>query len=199
MPSGAAIFQWCGVSGGWFDIPGLRQGERSFAQQATGLEWLWQELREAQSVLDLGCAEGLIALECARRGVPRVDAVDYKPEFIATGKDYAEQQLLDVNFIEANLDDGLPRALASEYDIVLLLAIVHKMQHPKKFIAACAARARHMIVVRLPKGSTGITRGKHWPYRECNVIECLRDGGFAMVHQAAGPNDELVQYYRRNS
>ena len=180
---------------GWFEIPGVVEGQRTFEQQTMGLGLLLDLPMGGASVLDLGCAEGLISLACKERGAGRVDGVDYNKGVIFTARSLAEERGLDVGFYHADLGLDWPAPLADKYDIVLALAIIHKITAPLPFIKKLCARAQKSVIVRLPHGSTGMTKGKHWPYQKCNVPVEMRKHGFELQEETQGPNNERVQYY----
>lgn len=182
------------IPSGWFEIPGVQQGERTLESQLHGLDPLWESI-EGATVLDLGCAEGLIAMECKKRGASYVDAIDYKATFIGMAKEIGGRSGVEVNWMHADLQRGMPHGTLKQYDVVLALAIIHKMTKPIEFVNRIAQLAKSLIVVRLPVGSTGTIKSKHWPYAECNIKTILQLHGFDVAGECEGPNTELVQYY----
>jgi len=182
------------VNKGWFEVPGMVSGQRTLEQQTRGLEALWPMVADA-TVLDLGCAEGLIALACAGHGAARVDALEFNPELLEVAARL--DQGATVNWKRHNLNNGLPDGLLPRYDVVLALAIIHKMAYPARLVAAIAQRAAGTVVVRLPRGSRGGISSKHWPHTECDITEVMAEHGLALRSEAIGPNKEWVFYYQR--
>lgn len=185
------------MSSGWFRIPGVQEGPRSIDEQMMGLA---PALTEAtgKTVLDLGCAEGSIALEFARAGALNVFGCDYNAGFIDT----ANRQLkrvgpAAVRFQHADIADLLAAYERPQYDIVLALAILHKLPDPAAGAKFCAQSARSLIVVRLPQGSTGTIRSKHVRHMRCDLPQTFASCGFVRERKEIGPRGEWVQYWRR--
>ena len=138
---------------GWFAIDGVQAGDRTLAEQLTGLEPMLAEV-SGRDVLDLGCAEGLIARTCLDRGARRVIGIDNNRAFI----DRANSLALDprrARFWFGDLNQG-PDAddqAVCHSDIVLALAIIHKLQDPARALRQWAAFAWRLFVIRLPLGS----------------------------------------------
>lgn len=161
-----------------------------------GLE---QVLNEAsgKTVLDLGCAEGLIAAEMAKAGAARVEACDNNDEFVRTAmqQEY-EHRNLTVHW--ANLNDGMPAWAAGGYDIVLALAIIHKLRQPAERLAEAAKLARSLLVIRLPiHAVNGVFSAKHRPDQICDTVAVMTRCGFDLERMEPGPRGEQVQYWRR--
>lgn len=138
---------------GWFKIDGVQDGDRTVEEQLQGLETIADRFRNA-SVLDLGCAEGLIGKHCVTEwGARKVDGVGC----VATELDEARRQCADLpmRFFEGDMreEDDLARlfeALDESYDVVLLLSIIHKMRDQFRFLRWALGFARDLVVVRLP-------------------------------------------------
>jgi tRNA (mo5U34)-methyltransferase len=90
-----------------------------------------------KTVLDLGTWSGAFAVEAARRGAPRVTAVDYftwRNEFFKgrAGFDFfVKQSGHDIKALEFDLDSS-PLSLAElgEHDVVLLLGVFYHLKDP---------------------------------------------------------------------
>jgi len=75
--------------------------------------------------LDVACGAGRNALFLASRGYA-VDAVDIAGEGLRRGRESALDAGVSVNFIEADLDDGLPAALAgAAWDLIVLVRYIN--------------------------------------------------------------------------
>jgi SAM-dependent methyltransferase len=168
----------------WFD------GERSLKEQMLGLEHALAEAK-GRTVLDAGCAEGLIGIAFAKAGAT-VIAFDNNPDMIRS----AERRGCGVRGFRAqhgDLNVGLP---GMDYDIVLALAVLHKAENVESATRRLANAARRLMVVRLQHGSVGEVWAKHGGTR-CDLREMLPGMGFRLEIEEPGPREELVQYWRR--
>jgi 2-polyprenyl-3-methyl-5-hydroxy-6-metoxy-1,4-benzoquinol methylase len=100
----------------------------------------------ARSVLDVGCAQGTLALLLAERGC-RVTGVDIRQSFL----DYATTRVErgDVRFIAANIFDAPD---LGQFDLVFGNQIIEHLVYPAHFLRALASYARPggVIVVSTP-------------------------------------------------
>lgn len=182
---------------GWFAIPGVQLGDRTAEEQQLGLERAFQRM-PGKSVLDLGCAEGVIAQACLRHGARRVIGMDNNAEFIRTARELlagdsrAELIEADLNAGPDDEDRAIHRA-----DVVLALAIFHKLKDPAVLVPEWADLARELLVVRLPIGSTGAFPSKYRPEKACNLLQILPRHGFTLGGAEKGPRGEWVQYWDR--
>lgn len=185
---------------GWFRIPGRQQGERSLAEQLRGLDTALLEA-EGRTVLDLGCAEGLIALEFARAGA-LVFGVEHNAALLDVAREIGAEQPLEVrsrlSWAQADIGDIVTGAWygAEGWDIVLALAVLHKLQAPREALKYFAEHCRSLFVVRLPAGSTGAFATKHHG-TPCDLSREMSRLGFLLERVERGPRRELVQYWRR--
>jgi len=179
---------------GWLEIPGVQSGDRTLKEQMLGLESALAEC-DGKTVLDLGCAEGLIALEFAKAGAKSVFGCDYKQQFIEVANQQAVlNPELPVTFEYAEINE---KTTFPQFDIVLALAILHKLDNPSAGVELCCKVAKELIVIRLPIGSTGAFRSKHLEHRYCDIRTILTARGFVRERKEAGPRGEWVQYWRK--
>jgi SAM-dependent methyltransferase len=128
---------------GWFSTPG-RPGDRTLDQQLGGLDWLMANCT-GRSVLDVGCAEGLISIEMAKRGAVAVHGIEIIAEHVTVGNKLRGE--LPICFEVANANTWRPKR---QYDIVVMLALLHKLKNPTEGCHYLAAAARQAVVMRLP-------------------------------------------------
>jgi 2-polyprenyl-3-methyl-5-hydroxy-6-metoxy-1,4-benzoquinol methylase len=164
--------------GKWFG------GDRTVEQQFTGLDQLWPRV-EGKSVLDVGCAEGYIAVECEKRGAIDVVGVDVRQEAVDAALQRARNR--KAAFMWADVNRWTP---PGRFDVVLLLAVLHKLKQPAdvlRRIIEHGCKDTATIVLRL--------RRKDWPvlvdmrskYKEQDIRFVMYDHGFTLVHEDDGP------------
>lgn len=84
-----------------------------------------EKLGRPLRVLDLGCAQGFMSLSLASLGASVV-AVDMLPENIALCRKLGTiNPKLDVNFVEARIEDFVSSLDKGHFDLVLLLSVIH--------------------------------------------------------------------------
>ena len=112
----------------WFAHDG-HPGDRTLAEQLAGLEKL-REAMPGATVLDLGCAEGLLAREFLAWGARRVDGVEIVPEAVSDARELLADAIRDgrasVHRGSIMTLDAL-ETLDPQYDIVCALAVVQKV------------------------------------------------------------------------
>lgn len=185
-------------SKGWLKVPGLRpKGDRTLEEQMLGLEPALAFAR-GKSVLDLGCAEGLIALEFARAGATRVLGVELLASHLEVAREVCKGQAA-IEFRCAHLDDYIAAHPAPEaFDIVLALGIIHKLHNPKVPLDFAARSARALVCFRAPaKATDGVVWSKHSDVG-VNVPKTLRGHGFREGDTIPGVRGEAVQYWWRD-
>lgn len=171
------------VKTGWFG------NHRSLKEQMMGLAQALEETR-GKTVLDVGCAEGLIGLEFKRAGAKQVDGVDNNEDFVRCALRNG------MRVLHASINEPLPEGLLERYDIVLALAVLHKSNNVPLAVERIARLASDLMVVRLPHGSTGVLKAKHFD-SVCDLNVDLPRHGFKLDLTEQGPREELVQYWRR--
>ena len=183
---------------GWFKSgKNDNSGHRSLEEQMLGLKQAL-ELAKGKTVLDLGCAEGLISREFAKAGASLVLGVEAIKKFVKAAVELC-RGYSNVSFILANLDDKVNTPVINKYDIVLALAIIHKAHNPIEYLQfsmdSCAAEG--LLVIRYPvNASNGILKSKHTNVA-CDVAGTLASSGFTMAGKYAGPRGEEVEYWRK--
>jgi SAM-dependent methyltransferase len=100
-------------------------------------------------ILDVGCAQGTLALLLAERG-HRVTAVDLRPEFLEYAK--SRHSHGQVNFIQANV---LEKDLPGRYDIVFANQLIEHLVYPAQLLARLRQNLQPhgLLVVTTPNGN----------------------------------------------
>lgn len=189
---------------GWLKIPGVQEGDRSLAEQMLGLDPALKACA-GKTVLDFGCAEGLIGIEFAKAGASSVHGIDLMTDFIAVARRCAIEAGVADRCRFERYDLGclcMPDLLADfparrAADIVLALAIVHKLRNPGRALKHMAALARERLVIRLPIGSKGLIACKYDPAAVCDSALVMTAEGFRLEQVLKGPRSELVQHWVR--
>jgi len=190
---------------GWLKIPGVQDGDRSLAEQLLGLEPALAAC-DGRTVYDFGCAEGLIGIEFGKRGAAAVRGCDLLPSFVAEANRQADLVGLGVtcqcrdyslvSFRGAEYPADFPE-FDQRFDIVLALAIVHKLRTPGPALRLMAGMATKRLVIRLPIGSTGIIACKYDKAVNCDAHQVMGDAGFTLEQMIKGPRGEMVQHWVR--
>ena len=181
---------------GWFTVKGIRPGDRTLKEQMIGLDAALEEC-SGNTVLDLGCAEGLISREFALRGAREVIGI----ELLQPHLDVAAKVCKDVpqvRFICAHLGDYI-KGLESipQYDIVLALGIIHKLDDPAVPMRFAAQSAKSLLLFRAPaKKYDGLIKSKHTDIK-CDVPKIMKEEGFVEEALFKGVRGEAAQYWRR--
>ena len=197
---------------GWLKVPGIRpMGDRTLEEQMLGLDPALAEA-SGKTVLDLGCAEGLIGREFAKAGATRVLGIELLKSHLEVArkacKGYKQMEFVCAHighYIAANCDQntatpdgsfkvGYPR---ETFDIVLALGIIHKLEDPAVPLVFAARAARSLLCFRAPARATdGVVAAKHGG-KTCNVPEIMKREGFVEERLIPGVRGEAVQYWRR--
>lgn len=186
----------------WFALPGTA-GDRTLDEQMTGIEGAIAEAK-GRTVLDLGCAEALIGMEFVAAGADFVYGCDSNIRLLQTAEEISRSRNIGIDrFQLERIDlnravvDAKPIGPRARYDVVLALAVLHKLQDPSAAVHVVAEWTTSLLVIRLPLGSTGFIRSKFRPEMGADIPAILPRRGFSLERMVTGPRDELVQYWRR--
>ena len=176
---------------GWFDMPG-RPGDRTFDQQMMGLDWLFAHCK-GKSILDAGCAEGLIAIKAVQAGAVAVHGVELVPERVALANKLRGD--LPITFEVGDMNTWRPKR---QYDIVLGLALLHKLKDPGMCAVVLTAAARYALVLRLPPAGAPTITDRRSGMVPVDVGAIATAGGLTLRHQSNdGPYGEWVGVWTR--
>ncbi|MCC6781676.1 MAG: sulfotransferase domain-containing protein [Planctomycetes bacterium] len=164
------------------------------AERLQGLEGLLAGLR-GQSVLDLGCAEGIVARACLDHGAEAVHGFELDATRIATCRRIApEPRALFLPGSVAPWQDFATRhaaTLRSGYDVVLHLGLHHHLppRERRAVLLGALARCRHTFALRT---QTALFASE-------KLDELLRGQGFVLEQTVAPANaaQGQLRIYRR--
>lgn len=175
---------------GWFYTPD-RPGDRTLAMQLEGLEPLLQEV-QGKTVLDVGTAEGLIAMECAKRGAVYVRGVEIVPGHIEIANKL--KAALPCSFEVADANAFEPD---ETFDVVMLLAVLHKLRDPSAACLRFARAARDLCVIRLSPTGSDVIEDARSSFVPHDIGAVMRTQGFVVERRERGPLGEITWYHRR--
>lgn len=186
------------TSKGWFIVPGHRErGDRSVKEQMRGLEKALLYAKD-KTVLDLGCAEGCISIEFAKAGAKEVLGVEVLEYHLEVANKLREGYP-NVRFMQSFIETLAEHEATAQWDVVLALAVLHKLRNVDAGLRYVARSARELIVFRWPQwfDPKGYLRSKRNADDEVHVPTVMREYGFKMERALLGPNAEPVQYWRK--
>lgn len=127
--------------------------ERPLEERLRGLGWLI-DASYGMTVLDLGCAEGMVSAAFKGACVVGVEIDPYR-----AGK--AREKNIPTLLGDAEkFKSGL-------FDIVLLLGVAHHTNNPEKLVDNATSHTRHWLAIR----------GKHPSPKELKLVEVVEGGG----------------------
>lgn len=178
----------------WFSVKG-EPGDRTLNQQLTGLGALVDGVK-GKTVLDVGCAEGLLSLHLFDRGAEYVHGLEVVPEHVQIARKLAGFR--NVAFMEGDAD-AFTLAPGMQYDIVIMLAVLQKLKDPSAAAEKFARTAREMVVLRLPpRGENPLVvvdeRSGNKPH---NITDAMHRAGFMLKCALRGYLDEHITYWER--
>lgn len=170
---------------GWFEIPGVQSGERKLKERIRGLAPLPPFARGA-SVLDLGCAEGLIGKWLFEAGgASSLLGLDKHEPYLQTAREVfaseprATFKVCDFDQFAAWRETN---EMQDRYDVVLALNIVHKLAQPAQFLGDISQLAGKVLAIAVPADVINDARSGHTPV---DPVAALR-GRFEMVSRFEG-------------
>lgn len=177
---------------GWFiDAHGGRAGDRTLEQQLLGLLPLLQSV-EDKTVLDVGCAEGLISLALADAGAKYVHGIEMRADFVDVARSLRGPR--SVEFTHADANEYKPQR---RYDIVIMLAVLHKLRDPTAACLRFADAAISSCVIRLPPERAPIIVDNRSGNRPHDIEYAMKRAGFQLVDVTRSHFNEWCGYFSR--
>ena len=110
--------------------PGLAFGTGSHPTTHLCLQWLDNNLRGGESVLDYGCGSGILTIAALKVGAGSAIGVDIDPQAIKASHDNAAQNNVQAAFY---LPDGLPNG---QFDVVVANILANPLRMLGEMLAA---------------------------------------------------------------
>lgn len=182
---------------GWLTIPGVQTGERTVEEQCAALQLAIADCK-GKTILDLGCAEGLIGREFIRAGAVRCVGLEAVPTHISVALKQCKGLPMEFELVDLNECEGL----VYKADIVLALNIAQKMKDPAALLKFAACAARELVLLRSGKAADfrGVITGKHSGVK-ADSHAIMQKYGFKLERTVAGPKPhrESVEYWRKSA
>lgn len=159
-------------------------------RQLTGLDLLWDRVT-GSTVADIGCAEGDIGMECVRRGAGFVLGIEYREAAVKAANQRA-RNVDNFTVLREDADHWPPRPMGerARFDVILMLAVLHKLQKPEaslvRIIDRCA-KPTATVVLRLRPRDWPVLRDERSGNRPQQIGTALTALGFRLVHEDEGP------------
>lgn len=185
------------TSKGWFAIPGFRngRGDRTLKEQMQGLEHALAEAKD-RTVLDLGCAEGMISIEFAKAGA-RVTGLELLEHHLKVARVIGKGHAVEFH---QGMIESCARERFEQHDIVLALSVLHKLGDCELGLRLAAHWARSLLVIRFPQWYDRRSRRLKSKLRDCtvDVPVVMEELGFKQERWIdAPPRLEPLEYWRR--
>ncbi len=175
----------------WFQIDG-KPGDRTLKQQLKGLGDLRDRVK-GKTVLDVGCAEGLISMYLIDHGAAAVHGLEVRPDFVEMGNKLRGDRACTFEVADAN--DYEP---VRQYDIVIMLAVLHKLRDPSAAAKRFATTARETVVLRTPPATPATVIDDRSGGEKHHVGAVIVGCGFMLKNAGfIGPKGEWVGTYER--
>jgi len=175
---------------GWFSTDG-RLGDRTLDQQMKGLGPLIERV-PGKTVLDVGCAEGLIAMKLYDEGASAVHGLEIVPGHAAVANKLRADRGCTFDVADANAYK--PKR---KYDIVIMLAILHKLTDPTAACKRFASAARELVVLRLPPRTAPVIVDRRSGNYSHDMEAALETCGFFLTRKTLGHMEEWVGFFEK--
>ena len=167
----------------WFII-GDNGGQVHISRQSSGLSKIDMA---GKTVLDIGCAEGLVSIQCAERGAKLVHGFELRERTVEVARSLVGNTGMSdrVKFFQGDLHNAKAAlhqdGMLDKYDVVLGNAVLHKFTKSADAAQLAFNLCNETIVVRLGDRRLRISR-----WRSTDVVDFAARSGFKMDWEGEG-------------
>jgi 2-polyprenyl-3-methyl-5-hydroxy-6-metoxy-1,4-benzoquinol methylase len=160
---------------GWFSIAGVQKGKYDLKDRIANLGTM-RPRASGVTILDLGCAEGLIGKWLVdSSGANTLHGLDLHEPYIEMAQSLMRDY--DARFLHADFDhfetwlDVNREALLPQYDIVMALRVVQKLAKPDRFLSLIKPLVKKWFVIHVPTNPIDDARSGH---KTVDITEVLK-------------------------
>lgn len=160
--------------------PGLAFGTGSHPTTRLCLEWLKNNIKPDQTVLDYGCGSGILSIAAKKLGAKEVVGVDIDPQSIITSRDNAGRNHCEMQcYLPEEFTSSMPD---SQYDIVVANILAGPLKGLVSTLTKRIAAKGYMVLSGILEGQADDVITAYAPYIKLSVWKNL-DGWVALSGQ----------------
>ena len=174
----------------WFII-GDNGGQLDIERQDAGLS---QIDFKNKTVLEIGCAEGLVSLQNLKRGARLSHGIEFRERAVEVAQsiagvlgksDFAKFYWGDIRATDIVLNQS---GMLDRYDIVIAMAVLQKVPNQPEIFGKLLAKCSSTIVLRLPERKLYQYRLFRWRYSwgASDPVEVAKQNGFKLLWESCG-------------
>lgn len=153
--------------------PGLAFGTGSHPTTRLCMQWLEQNVRAGETVLDYGCGSGILAIGAAKHGARDILAIDIDPAAV-------ESTRLNADANSVALQAGLPDAAKGEHDLVLANILATPLKVLAPLLCSHVRPGGHLVLAGILARQADELREAYAPWLALEVSD-EEDGWILMT------------------
>jgi ribosomal protein L11 methyltransferase len=153
--------------------PGLAFGTGTHPTTQLVLRFLERRIGGGEGVLDYGCGSGILAIAAAKLGAARVDGVDVDPQALATARDNARGNGIE---LQPTLPEGLRGGV---YEIVVSNILAQPLILLAPVLAARTARGGTLVLAGIVESQAAEVGAAYAPWLDMRLDSVL--DGWALL------------------
>jgi ribosomal protein L11 methyltransferase len=153
--------------------PGLAFGTGTHPTTQLVLRFLERRIGGGEGVLDYGCGSGILAIAAAKLGAARVDGVDVDPQALATARDNARGNGIE---LQPTLPEGLRGGV---YEIVVSNILAQPLILLAPVLAARTARGGTLVLAGILESQAAEVGAAYAPWLDMRLDSVL--DGWALL------------------